>query len=68
MQIPPKVLKKWEALKSEGDPQKIAETVAGGCTSQTIRNAFRTGKCSDEIFKAIGKFYEEKLELIKEYI
>lgn len=68
MQIPSELLKKWDALKSEGDPQKIADTVAGGCTSQTVRNAFKTGKCSDELFKAIADFYEQKLELIKEYI
>lgn len=66
MKIPTKLLDKWGALKSEGDIQKIADNA--NVTRQTIRNAFKNNECSDDVFKAIADFYEEKLEMIKEYM
>lgn len=66
MIIPNKVFKKWNDLKSEGDYGKIA--AIANVSHQNIFLAFKNKKCSDEVFMAIGKFYDEKLEKIKQYI
>lgn len=66
MQIPEELLNKWKALRSEEDTEKIAEKAE--TTSQTIRNAFNWGKCSDKVFTAMAAFYTAKVELIKQYI
>lgn len=66
MQLPIELIKKWTILRSEGDAEQIAE--AAETSSQTIRNAFSTGKCSDKVFEEMAKFYEAKAKLIKQYI
>ncbi len=66
MQIPEELLSKWKALRSQDDTEKIAEDAK--TTSQTIRNAFNWGKCSDEVFKCMAAYYENKAEVIKQYI
>jgi hypothetical protein len=67
MVIPEKILKKWVALRSPGDADKLAE-IAGDESPDTFNRAFRSGKCRDEVFKAMADFYEEKAKLIKEYL
>lgn len=67
MIIPDKLIKKWEALRSPGDSEKMAEKLPGSA-SETFNRAFREGKCRDDVFKVMGDFYEEKAQLIKEYL
>lgn len=66
MQIPEKIRLKWKTLRSEDDSNKLADLT--GKTSEGIRYIFKRGKCSDEDFQIIAKFYEEKAELIKQYL
>ena len=66
MQIPEKLLKKWEALRSPEDTNKLAEKA--NVTTATIRNAFKDKSCSDAVFSAMATFYKEKAELLKEFI
>ena len=66
MNIPNKLLDKWQALRSESDTQKIAE--AADVSGQSVRNAFKDGKCSDELFEAMAEYYREKESLIKQYL
>lgn len=67
MNIPDKLVKKWEALRSPGDAEKMAERLEGSA-AETFNRAFREGKCRDEVFKVMADFYEEKAKLIKEYL
>lgn len=67
MVIPDKILKKWLALKSPGDADKMAEKLTGSA-AETFNRALREGKCRDEVFKIMADFYEEKANLIKEYL
>lgn len=67
MEIPEKLLKKWKALRSPGDAVKMAEKLQGSA-AETFNRAFRDGKCRDEVFKVLADFYEERLNLIKEYL
>lgn len=67
MVIPDKILKKWKVLNSAGDAQKIADLVPGAYPEMYNR-ALRSGKCSDEVFTTMAKFYQEKAELIKQHI
>lgn len=66
MQIPEKLLKKWETLRSPEDTKQIAEKI--DVTDQTIRNAFADKKCSDRVFTAMASYYEEKAKTIKQYV
>ena len=59
MEIPAKLLKKWEALRSPGDSDKIAETIENGY-KELVNRAFRTGKCNDTVFEVMAKFYTDK--------
>lgn len=67
MEIPSKLIKKWEALRSPGDADKMAEKLSGSA-SETFNRAFRQGKCRDEVFEIMAAFYEEKAKVIKEYL
>jgi hypothetical protein len=67
MIIPDKIIKKWEALRTPGDAAKMAEKLDGGYP-EIFNRAFREGKCNDEIFKIMAAFYEEKANVIKEYL
>lgn len=67
MEIPQKLLKKWEALRTPGDAAKMAERLDGSA-AETFNRAFREGKCRDEVFQVMADFYEEKVNLIKEYL
>lgn len=67
MIIPGKLMKKWEALRTPGDAEKMAERLDGSA-GETFNRAFRQGKCRDEVFKVMATFYEEKVNLIKEYL
>jgi hypothetical protein len=67
MEIPEKLRKKWEALRSPGDGEKMAENLPNAA-AETFNRAFREGKCRDEVFKVMADFYEEKANLIKEYL
>jgi len=67
MVIPDKILKKWLALRSPGDADKLSER-SGDISPDTFNRAFTTGKCRDEVFKVMAAFYEEKANLIKEYL
>lgn len=67
MEIPAKLIKKWEALRSPGDADKMAERLPGSAP-ETFNRAFRLGKCRDQVFEVMAPFYEEKAKLIKEYL
>lgn len=63
MLIPEEILKRWKVLRSENDTKEIAK--ACPCEMQTVRNAFKYGKCSDNLFKAMAAHYQKKSELIQ---
>lgn len=67
MKIPEKLIRKWKALRSNGDATKMAEKIENGYPMLFIR-AFNTGECSDKVFEVMAEFYKEKAELIKEYL
>lgn len=67
MEIPKKILAKWEALRSPGDAEKMSEKLPGSA-AETFNRAFRKEKCRDEVFKVMAEFYEEKAKVIKEYL
>ena len=43
MEIPEKLIKKWQALKSPGDADKMAEKLEGSA-AETFNRAFREGE------------------------
>lgn len=67
MVIPKKLLEKWKVLKSPGDSEKMSEQLPGSA-AETFNRAFREGKCRDDVFQVMGNFYENKANLIKEYL
>ena len=67
MEIPVKLISKWEALRSPGDSAKMAEKLPGS-SAETFNRAFREKKCRDDVFKVMADFYDEKAAMIKEYI
>lgn len=67
MIIEKKLLEKWVRLRSPEDTAKMAEKLDNGYPELFAR-AFRSGKSSDEVFKVMADFYEEKAQLIKEYL
>jgi hypothetical protein len=67
MNIPAKLMDKWKALRSPGDAEKMALKLPGSA-AETFNRAFREGKCRDEVFKIMAEFYEEKVNLIKEFL
>ena len=66
MQIPKKVFDKWEAMKAEGDFNRIAEMA--GVHANTVRRAYDKGYCSPEVLEAIINLYESREELLREYM
>jgi hypothetical protein len=66
MQIPEHLIKKWTALRSGEDVSKIAGLA--GCTGQAVRDAFKLKRTNTKIFAALGTYYKEKAELLKEFI
>ena len=67
MEIPKKLIAKWKVLRSPGDSEKMADRLEGSA-AETFNRAFREGKCRDDVFKTMADFYEQKTELIKEYL
>lgn len=66
MKIPDEIFKAWKDLRSHGDGKKIAESK--GITEMDVSRAFNSQECSDETFEAIGSFYKEKAETIKDFM
>lgn len=66
IQIPNKVFEKWEALKADGDFNRIAEM--SGVHPNTVRRAYEKGYCSPEVLEAIIRLYEDREELLREYL
>lgn len=67
MEIPTKLKKKWEVLRTPGDSEKMAEKLAG-TSAETFNRAFRLGRCRDEVFEVMAQFFEQKASVIKEYL
>lgn len=67
MIIPDKIIKKWEVLRTQGDAAKMAERMEKGYP-EIFNRAFKQKKCNDDVFKIMADFYEEKANLIKEYL
>lgn len=67
MLIEKKLLEKWTRLRSPEDTGKLAERMEGGYPELFTR-AFRDGKCNDEVFQVMATYYNEKAELIKQYL
>lgn len=64
MLIPKSQLKKWAALKEQGDLTRISESTVNEkgerITRQTIALAIERGRCSDVTYKAISDYYNKK--------
>lgn len=67
MNIPAKLIVKWKVLRSPGDAEKMAAKLPGSA-AETFNRAFREGKCRDEVFQIMAEYYENKAELIKQYL
>lgn len=67
MEIPEKLIKKWQALRSPGDSEKMSDKLPGSA-AETFNRAFREGKCRDEVFEVMAAYYDEKAKLIKQYL
>jgi hypothetical protein len=35
---------------------------------EVFSRAFRDGKCNDSVFKIMAEYYDEKAELVKQYL
>lgn len=70
MEIPKEILEKWKQLRSHGDTEKIASSMPEDVkvSDETIRRVFTSGQCNDDVFKAMATFYEERAEMIKQYL
>lgn len=70
MEIPKEILDKWAVLRSPGDAEKIASGMPEDerVSDETVRRVYKDGKCNDQVFKAMAEFYEQKAEMIKEYL
>lgn len=70
MEIPKEILNKWAVLRSPGDAEKIAAGMPDDerVSDETVRRVYKDGKCNDQVFKAMAEFYEQKAEMIKEYL
>jgi hypothetical protein len=64
MVIPDTLFKQWEVLFSPGDGEKIAALAKPPISGETVRRAMRFKRCSDEVFKLICFYYEEKASMI----
>lgn len=64
MLIPKSQLKKWAALKEQGDLTRMAESskeITGKpITRQTIALALERGRCNDAVYKVICAYYDKK--------
>jgi hypothetical protein len=58
MEITQDIKNKWSHLQSHGDVTRIAKQ--SGLSHRTISNALRDDRCTDKVFIAIAKFYQEK--------
>lgn len=58
MEITKDIKKRWFHLASHGDVTKIAKQ--SGLSHRTISNALRDDRCTDKVFIAIAKFYQNK--------
>ena len=67
MTIPKKILAKWSALRSPEDTARLAESIESGYP-EIFARAFRVGKCSDQVFEVMAKFYNDKEENIKQLL
>jgi len=67
MEIPTKLWNKWKALRSPGDAAKLSEQLPD-VSDETFNRALREGKCSDEVFRIMAAFYNDKAELVKQYL
>lgn len=67
MKIKSKILENWQHLRSSEDCIKIADT--SGLHCQTIQDALNNGECTSiEVIEAISSYYEDKAEILKNYI
>ena len=67
MIIPKKILSKWQVIRSPSDTKKLSDLM-GGKYREAFARAFKTGKCSDEVFEVMAKFYEDKAKKIKGFL
>ncbi len=67
MEIPKKLIVKWTVLRSPGDTKELA-SMNPGTSIETFNRAFRLGKCRDEVFEVMAKFYEDKAKMVKEFL
>jgi hypothetical protein len=58
MLIEKKLLEKWKRLRSPDDARKMAEKIEGGYPEL----------CNDAVFKVMAEYYDEKAELVKQYL
>lgn len=68
MIIPDKIINKWQVLRTPGDSAKMAEIMGNDGYPEIFNRAFREGRCNDDVFKIMADFYEEKANLIKQYL
>ncbi len=58
MQLKKEIIDRWNVLREPGDVKKLAELAH--CSKQLIYHTFYTGKCREELFNIISKFYIER--------
>ncbi len=61
MVIAKKTLAEWKKLRSHGDGKRIAEKNPT-INDMDVSRAFKLGRCSDEVFAAMVKYYRGKSE------
>lgn len=67
MKINAEILQKWQNLRSRGDSIKIADSSGYHC--QTIQKVLNSGECASiEVFEAIASYYDDKAEILNQYI
>lgn len=67
MKIPQKLQDKWKTLKAPGDANKMAEKIENGY-AEMFNRALRTGECNENVFRVMADFYEERMNMVREYL
>lgn len=73
MIINKELLATWESLRSPNDSKKMMAIYKEQYPNEYVyvekfNLPLRVGKCNDKVFKVIADYYQQKQELINQYI
>lgn len=67
MKIKPEIFEKWQSIRSVDDSIKISDI--SGINFQTIQKVIESCEFNSiEVFEAIASYYDDKAEILNQYI